>query len=87
LIGSVTAAGEARAVAGVGAFGLGVEGGFGFEGVVAALHAGLAVAEPRVTAIPADGASELASVAGAGLVGAGHGSETTMGDSCGADMF
>jgi hypothetical protein len=72
LVGAVAAAGEARAGAGVGAFGLGVCGGFGFGGVAACGHAGSAVAEPRATAIPAEGASELASVAGAGLVGAGH---------------
>jgi hypothetical protein len=57
----------------MGAVGLGIGGGFGFGGVAPFGHALFAVAEPRATAIPADGASELASVAGAGLVGAGHG--------------
>jgi hypothetical protein len=58
------------------AVGFGIEGGFGFGGIAASGHAGLAVAEPRATAIPTQGASELASVAGARLVGAGHISET-----------
>jgi hypothetical protein len=62
----------------MGAVGLGVEGGFSFWGVAACGHAIVAVAKPRVTAIPAQGASELASVAGAGLVGAGHGSTTVQ---------
>jgi hypothetical protein len=63
----------------MGAASLGVEGGFGFEGVVAALHAVKAVAKPRVAPIPAKGASELAFGAGAGLVGTGHaGSSTTI---------
>jgi hypothetical protein len=75
LVGAVTAAGEARAGAGVGAFGLGVEGGFGFGGIAACGHALVAVAEPRSPAIPVQGASKLASVAGAGLVRASHGSE------------
>jgi hypothetical protein len=56
----------------MGAVGLGVEGGFGFWCVGSALHAIKAVAQPRATAIPAQGARKLASVAGAGLVGAGH---------------
>jgi len=74
LVGAVTATGEARAVGGMGAVGLGVKGGFGFGGVAASGHAIVAVAKPRVTAIPAQGAGELASVAGAGLVGASHAS-------------
>jgi hypothetical protein len=76
LIGAVAASRQARAVAGMGAVGLGVEGGFGFGRVAASGHAVSAVTEPRVPAIPAKGASELPSVAGAGLVGAGHDSET-----------
>jgi hypothetical protein len=72
LVGAVTAPADARTGDGMGAVGLGVEGGFGFGGIVAALEAIKAVTEPRATPIPAQGASELASVAGAGLVGAGH---------------
>jgi hypothetical protein len=72
LVGAVAAAGEARAVGGMAAVGLGVGGGFGFRGVVPSPYAVKAVAEPRASAIPAKGAGELASVAGAGLVGAGH---------------
>jgi hypothetical protein len=44
--------------------------------VVAPRHAIAAVAEPRASAIPAEGAGELPSVAGARLVGAGHGSSS-----------
>jgi hypothetical protein len=72
LVGAVAAARQARAGGRMGAVGLGVCGGFGFGGVVAASEAVEAVAEPRATAIPTQGASKLASVAGAGLVGAGH---------------
>ncbi len=63
---------------GVAAVGLRVGGGFGFGGVVAAPYAVDAVAEPRASAIPAEGAGELAPVAGAGLVGTGHGVVTVM---------
>jgi hypothetical protein len=73
LVGAITAPRQARAGAGVRGFGLSVGGGFGFGRVAASGHALIAVTEPRATAIPAHGASELASVAGAGLVGAGHG--------------
>lgn len=76
LIGAITTSGEARAVGGVAAVGADVKGGFGFGRVVAAPHAVKAVAEPRPAAIPAEGAGELAPVAGAGLVRADHG-ETT----------
>jgi hypothetical protein len=72
LVGAVAATGQAGAVAGVGACGLGVGGGFGFGGVAPCGHAGLAVSEPRAATIPAEGAGELPSVAGAGLMGAGH---------------
>jgi hypothetical protein len=73
LVGAVAAAGEARAMGGMGAGGLRVGGSFGFRGVVPSPHAVGAVADPRAAAIPAEGAGELASVAGAGLVRAGHG--------------
>jgi hypothetical protein len=56
----------------MGAVGAGIKGGFSFCRVVAALYAVAAVAQPRVSAIPAKGAGELAAIAGAGLVGAGH---------------
>jgi hypothetical protein len=78
LVGAVTASRQARAVGGMGAVGLGVEGGFGLGGVAASGHALVAVAEPRATAIPSQGASKLASVAGAGLVGAGHFIQTLL---------
>jgi hypothetical protein len=78
LVSAVTASRQAWAIGGMGAVGLGVEGGFGFGGIVAALHAVEAVAEPRATAIPTESATELASVAGAGLVGAGHAGSTSM---------
>jgi hypothetical protein len=58
--------------------GLGVKGGFRFGSVVAALHALIAVAKPRTPAIPTQRTMELASVAGAGLVGTGHASETVI---------
>ena len=77
LVGAVAAAGEARAMGGMGAVGLRVGGGFGFRGIVPSPHAVKAVAEPRPAAIPAEGASELASVAGAGLVRASHVSATS----------
>ena len=77
MVGAVAAAGEARAVGGVGKLGLGVGGSFGFAGVAAISDAVLAVAEPRASAIPAQGASKLASIAGAGLVEADH-SETMI---------
>ena len=80
MVGAVAATGQAGAVAGVGAFGLGVGGGFGFGRVAPCRYAGLAVAEPRAATIPTEGAGKLASVAGAGLMGAGHSSET-MADS------
>lgn len=57
---------------GVAAVGLRVGGGFGFGGVIPCPHAVGAVAEPWAAAIPAEGAGELATVAGAGLVGTGH---------------
>jgi hypothetical protein len=76
LVGAVTAARQARAVGWMGAVSFGVESRFGFGGIVAALHAVEAVAEPRATAIPTESATELASVADAGLVGAGHAGET-----------
>jgi hypothetical protein len=72
LIGAVAAARQARAGGGVGAVGFGVGGGFGFGRVAGGGHALVAVTEPRTPAIPTQGASKLASVAGAGLVGAGH---------------
>jgi hypothetical protein len=59
----------------MGALGLGIGGGFCLGGVAASGHALIAVAEPRATSIPTQRTMELASVAGAGLVGAGH-SET-----------
>lgn len=73
LVGPITAARQARAVGGVAAVGADVEGGFSLRRVVAALDAVAAVAEPRASAIPAKAAGELAPVAGAGLVLAGHG--------------
>jgi hypothetical protein len=73
LVGAVAAAGEARAVGGMGAGGARVGIGFGFRGVVPPPYAVLAVANPGTATIPAERAGELASVAGAGLVGAGHG--------------
>ena len=76
LIGPVAASREARAVGGMGALGLGVGGGLGFWRIASSSHAVLAVAEPRPAPIPSQGASELASVAGAGLVGADHTSVT-----------
>jgi hypothetical protein len=72
LVRAVAAAGEARAMGGMGAVGLRVGGSFGFRGVVPSPYAVKAVAEPRASAIPAEGAGELASVAGAALVGTGH---------------
>jgi hypothetical protein len=53
LIGSVAAAGQARAVGGVGAGGLGVEGGLGFKRVAACGHALSAVAERDEAPVPA----------------------------------
>jgi hypothetical protein len=78
LVGAVTAPRQARQGGGVRALGLGIEGRFGFGGVAASGHALLAIAEPRLAAIPAKGAGELASVAGAGLVGAGHSETVTV---------
>jgi hypothetical protein len=72
LIGAVAATADAGAGGGVGLVGAGLGGGFGFGRVVAVPYAVKAVAEPRATAIPTEGASELPSVAGAGLVRAGH---------------
>ncbi len=51
---------------------LGVKGGFGFGRVIPSPHAVAAVAKPRATSIPAQGAGELPIVAGAGLMGAVH---------------
>lgn len=56
----------------MGLAGAGIERGLGLGCVVAALEAVQTVAEPRRAAIPAKGASELASVAGAGLMQAHH---------------
>ena len=56
----------------------GVRSGFGLGRVVASLLAVKAVAEPRATAIPAEGAGVLSPVAGAGLVGASHNSDTVI---------
>jgi hypothetical protein len=78
LVGAIAAAGEARAVGGMTAVGLGVGGGFGFWGIVPCPYAVKAVAEPRESAIPAEGAGELASVDGAGLVKAGHAKMVVM---------
>jgi hypothetical protein len=58
------------------AVGAGVEGCFGGGRVVAPRYAVIAVAQPRLAAVVAKSASELTSVTGAGLVGAGHGSST-----------
>lgn len=58
------------------AFSLGIKSRLGFGRVVAALHAIYAVSEPRLSAVVAKGASELPSVADAGLVGAGHATVT-----------
>ena len=65
-------------MAGVCGLGLRIEGGFGFGGVLPVLHTLQTVAEPRRSAIPAEGAVELAAITarGAGLVGAVHGYET-----------
>ena len=49
-----------------------IGGGLGFERVAACGHALVAVAEPRLAAIPAEGAGELPPVANAGLVVAGY---------------
>jgi hypothetical protein len=78
LVGAVAAAGEAQAMGGMGAVGLRVGSSFGFRGVVPSPHAVGAIAEPRAAAIPAERAGELATVAGAGLVGTGHGVVTVM---------
>jgi hypothetical protein len=61
-------------VAGVRGLGFGIEGGFGFKGVVTAALAFQTVAKPRGAAEPAEGAMELAAISarGARLVGAGH---------------
>jgi hypothetical protein len=56
----------------MGAVGLGVKGGFGFGRVVAALQAIQAISRPRTPPEPTQRTMELTSVAGAGLVGAGH---------------
>jgi len=72
LVGAVTASIDPFAVGGVGLVGAGVEGGFGFGRVVAAPHAIKAVAEPRSSPKPTKRTMELAPVAGAGLVRAGH---------------
>jgi hypothetical protein len=60
----------------MGAVSLGIGGGFGFGRVAPSGYAIVAVAKPRVTAIPIQRTMELASVAGAGLVGAGHNAVT-----------
>ncbi len=77
LVGPIAASADARAVAGVCGLGLRIEGGFGFGGVLPALHTLQTVAEPRASAIPAKGTVELAAIAarGAGLVGAVHATE------------
>jgi hypothetical protein len=77
LVGAVAAAADAGASGGVGLVGAGLGGGSGFGRVASCGEAVAAVAEPRATAIPTEGASELPSVAGAGLVGASHTSETS----------
>ena len=76
MIGAVAATREARGVGWVSFVGAGIGSSFGLERIVATLEAGKAVAEPRLAAIPPKSASKLASVAGAGLLGAGHGSST-----------
>lgn len=72
MVGAITASIDSLAVGGMGLVGASVERSLGLGGVVASLKAVKAVAEPRASSIPAKGASELPSVAGAGLVGAGH---------------
>ena len=72
MVGPVTASLDSFDVCGVRLFGAGIKCGFGLGGVGSALHAVKAVAEPRLASVVAKGASELTSVAGAGLVGACH---------------
>ena len=78
MVGPITASANPLAIDRMSAVSLGVKSGFGFWGVAPCGHALITVAEPRLAAIPAEGASELPSVAGAGLVGAGHISETMI---------
>jgi hypothetical protein len=61
----------------MGAVGAGIKRRLRLGRVVAPRHAIAAVAQPRLAAVVAKSASELASVAGARLVGAGH-SETVI---------
>jgi hypothetical protein len=51
----------------------GIERSLGLGGVVAALHAVIAVADPRPAAVIAKSAGKLASVTGAGLMSTVHG--------------
>ena len=62
LIRPVAAAREARAVGRVSAIGAGIGGGFGFGRVIPSPDALFAVAQPRVPAIPAERAGELAPI-------------------------
>jgi hypothetical protein len=73
LIGPVTTPANARLVAGVRAFGLGIGLLPCFGGVAACGDAGLAVAKIRPAAKPTDCARKRATVADSGLVRAGHG--------------
>jgi hypothetical protein len=63
---------------GMTAGGKGIGSSFSLKRIVSCLDAGGTVADQGASAIPAEGAGELASVAGAGLVGASHGVVTVM---------
>ena len=72
MVGAITASRKAGAEGGMGLVGAGFGSGFGFGRIAPCGETVAAVAEPRATAIPAKSACELPSVAGAGLVRAGH---------------
>ena len=72
LIGAITASRQTLAGGGMGLVGASVERSLGLGGVVAALKAVKAVANPRLAAIPAKGTYELSSITSSGLVKTGH---------------
>lgn len=72
MVGSITAPRKARAARGMGLAGAGIQRSLGLGRVLSSLEAVQTVAKPRRAAIPAEGANELASVAGASLVQADH---------------
>lgn len=74
LIGAVAAPADPLAMGGVGLVGSGVKSSLCFGCIFPSFNAVKAVAKPRFTAIPTKSAVELASVTGAGLVGASHAS-------------